>query len=120
MLNMPEEISASDKILRLGAYLSLEDYQAAKERLLQKQLFCFRVKTASYDFKQKIGVDLEEEIRRVEQLYFAEIPTINTLQKYAGMDYEIPKQYNQDYAMTRFFQYQFIDCLLYTSDAADD
>lgn len=109
MLNMPEEISASDKILCLGSSLLPKDYQAAKERLIQKQLLYFRVKTAAYDFKQKIGVDLEEEIRRTEQLYFTEVQTVKVLQKYAGMDYEIPKQYNQDYAMTRFFQYQFID-----------
>lgn len=108
MLNRPEEIRASDKIIQLGAYLNQEVYQIAKEHLLQKQLLCFRVKTAAYDFKQNIGVDLEEEIQKIEQLYFSEISTVEALQKYSGFDYEIPKQYNQNYAMTRFFQYQFI------------
>ena len=108
MLNRPEEIRASDKIIQLGAYLNQEVYQIAKEHLLQKQLLCFRVKTAAYDFKQNIGVDLEEEIQKMEQLYFSEISTVEALQKYSGFDYEIPKQYNQNYAMTRFFQYQFI------------
>lgn len=108
MLNMPEEISGNDTILRLGAYLSEEEYQTAKEHLLQKEILCFRVKTAAYDFKQNIGVNLEEEIRKIEQIQFAGISVVQALQKYAGMEYEIPKQYNQNYAMTRFFQYQFI------------
>ena len=108
MLHMPEEVSGNDKMIRLGAYLPQEVYQEAKERLLQKQLLCFRVKTAAYDFKQNIGVDLEEEIQKIEQLYFSNLSIIEALQKYSGMDYEIPKQYNQNFAMTRFFQYQFM------------
>lgn len=108
MLDRPEEISGSDRMISLGAYLPKKEYQVAKEHLLAKQLLCFRVKTASYDFKQNIGVDLEEEIQKIEHKYFSEISTVDALQKYSGMDYEIPKQYNQKFAMTRFFEYQFI------------
>lgn len=108
MLHIPEDICGTDRILRLGSCLSQERYQTVIEQLLQKQILCFRIKTAAYDFKQNIGVDLEEEIRKVEQSHFTEISTVTALQKYAGFDYEIPKQYNQKYAMTRFFHYQFI------------
>jgi len=108
MLNMPEEISGNDLILRLGACLSEEIYQKVKEYLTQKQILCFRMKTAAYDFKNNIGVDIEQEIQKTAKIQFADISVVKALQKFSKMDYEIPKQYNQNYVMTRFFRYQFM------------
>lgn len=108
MLNMPEEISGNDKVLRLGAHLAEEKYQKAKDNLILQQILCFRSKIMAYDFKNNIGVDIEQEIRKTAGTLFGDISIIEALQKFAGMDFEIPKQYNQNYAMTRFFQYQFM------------
>jgi len=108
MLNRPEEVNGEDMVLRLGAFLSMEEYLKARNNLLKKQILCFRMKTASYDFKNNIGVDLEQEIRKLAFTRFSGISVTELLQKYSGMDYEIPKQYNQKYAITRYFRYQFI------------
>lgn len=108
MVGKQDEMYARDEIIRIGAGLTQESYEQAIEQLKQQQVVLFRSKTGSYAFKNNIGVDLEKEINVVVQNKLQKINVCQELFKLSELTYELPKRYNFEYTMTRYFQYEFM------------
>lgn len=108
MVGKQDEMSAKDEVIRSGAGMSWEVYEKTMEQLKQKQVILFRSKSASYAFKNNIGVDLEKEIGKIVQTKLQKINLCEELTKVSELEYEIPKRYNLTFTMTRYFHYQFM------------
>lgn len=108
MVGKQDEMFPKDDVIRLGAGLELEEYEAVMEYLKQEQILLFRSNTHTYGFKNNIGVDIEKEINQVKNVQFSKINLCTELEKVSELEYELPKRYNQKYTMTRYFRYQFM------------
>lgn len=113
MVGVTDEMFATDEVILNGSGLELKSYQHAMERLKSAQLIMFRSKTGSYAFKNNIGINMEEEIRQLAQKkYYSLTPQNNELckrvQELSELIYELPKRYNLEYSMTRYFGYHFM------------
>lgn len=108
MLNRPEEIPVQDTALRLSLGMTEEVYTKTKDALQQKHLIQYRSKRNTYAFQNNVGLDLEKEIQLRMQKENIENQMSKLLSEVFEQTYRLPKQYNQDYTMTRFFQYVFL------------
>lgn len=108
MVGKQDEMYARDEVIRIGAGLTRESYEQVIEQLKKQQIVLFRSKTGSYAFKNNIGVDLEKEINVVVQNKLQKINVCQELFKLSELTYELPKRYNFEYTMTRYFQYEFM------------
>ncbi|MGN0483091.1 MAG: hypothetical protein ACI4HI_06035 [Lachnospiraceae bacterium] len=107
MLNRPEEIPVQDETLRLSLAMTPEVYTKTRDALQKKQLIQYRARRNTYAFKNNVGLDLEKEIRLRMEKESVENQTSRLLTDVFEQTYCLPKQYNLDYTMTRFFQYVF-------------
>ena len=108
MVGKYDEMLPKDDVLRLGAGLDLDIYKEAIMALKEQQVLLFRSKTRIYAFKNQIGVDVEQEIRQMIERKFQTISLCEELEKISELEYELPKRYNQEFTMTRYFHYQFM------------
>ena len=108
MVGKQDEMYAEDEVIRIGAGLNKSEYEKVIEGLKEQQILLFRSKTRAYAFKNNIGVDLEKEIKGVVDKKLSKINLCRELSRLSELKYEIPKRYNQKYAITRYFHYQFM------------
>lgn len=109
MLKRPEEIPMNDDAIRLATGMDAIEYEITKEGLIQKQIILYRSKIRTYAFKNNVGLDLEKEIRELALKKQVREQLDSHLERIWEIQYELPKQYNQTYSMTRYFHYMFLD-----------
>lgn len=109
MVGKYDDMLPKDLLIRLGTGLSQETYDSAMETLREQQILLFRNKTKCYAFKNNIGVDVEKEIHGMVETKFQKINVCRELEKVSELVYELPKRYNLEYTMTRYFHYQFMN-----------
>ena len=108
MVGKQDEMYAKDQVLSIGAGMDLEEFGQVMEGLCERNVILFRNHTKSYAFKNNIGVDVDREIEKRMQTQFTKINLSKELAGISELEYELPKRYNQNYAMTRYFRYQFM------------
>lgn len=108
MVGQADDMFARDEILQNGAGFTKEVYEKTIAALREKQIVLFRTKKRMYAFKNNIGVNVEQEIDQVIQKKLQRIDLCQELARLSELEYELPKRYNQQYAMTRYFAYKFI------------
>lgn len=107
MIHRENEMPATDLNIRLSMGTDKETYKKIRESLVEKKLIIYRGKSKMCRLKNSIGIDVDDEILRVQNETSSNISWRNTLEKISEMQYELPKRYNFQYKMTRFFQYEF-------------
>ena len=108
MLRNPDEVPANDKVLRLALGYSKEQFERVVMALKKKQLILWRSKTGMYNFKNQIGVDIEKEMKEEMERLPDQLPICEILREASDLDYILPRQYNQKYAITRYFRYEYM------------
>lgn len=108
MINREEELPAKSEEIRLAAGLSKEDYEQAMEHLKQQDILVYRTNSGVYAFRNNVGVDVEKKITDKMTALRGHISCCETLERVCEMDFELPKQYNRQYAITRYFQYEYM------------
>lgn len=108
MVNRPDELIASDKYLRLASGLSEESYRKAINGLVEKKLLEMRTRTAAYEFKNSISVDVETAIFDCIAKRFHKADIGNVLCNAYELKAILPKKHNQEYRMTRYFNTTFL------------
>ena len=108
MLRNPDEVPANDKVLRLALGYSKEQFASTVAGLKKKQLILWRTKTGMYNFKNQVGVDIEKEMKEVMGRLPEQLPLCELLREVSDLDYVLPRQYNQEYAITRYFRYEYM------------
>lgn len=108
MFGKQDDLFPNDAVISCALGLSQDIYENAMEALIEKQLILFRSKTKTYAFKNNIGVDLEKEILNIVQNKMQKITLCKEIESISELEYELPKRYNQEFTMTRYFQYTFL------------
>lgn len=109
MIHREDELPARDNVLRLALAWNKEVLQKAMEGLLEKQLVVYRSSTGIYDFRANAGVDVNENIEKKMGELSSRFQAADVLEKISDLEYELPKKYNQKYAITRYFQYEYLE-----------
>ena len=105
--NKEEEMPANKKVLSLSVDIS--DPERTICSLLDNKILYQRGSTGSFAFKTRAGSTLKAEIKRQRELKGNSINYSNALLQIAGNYYVIPKKYNTQKMLTRFFKHEFLD-----------
>lgn len=105
MVHKENEMPVTEENIALALGISLEKCEKIRKILEKKQFLVYRKATNHCRLKNNIGVNLEEEMKRV--IASSKTDIRNVLSKVAEMQYELPKRYNLHFKMTRFFEYEF-------------
>lgn len=109
MIHREEELPARDREIRLGLALNQEDYQEAMRCLTEREIIVYRSSIGVYAFRNNVGVNIEKTIQKKAAELGNRKLVCSILKKVLEMEYELPRQYNQKYTITRFFQYVFME-----------
>lgn len=114
MANHPDDLPASKEFLALALGLPSDLFDSALESLCKKNLIVYKEKNGCYDFRTRIGIDVEAEISDCVTKFFASVNLPEVLNEVRRRRYILPKKYNQTYAMTRYFKilYMNVDSFL--------
>ena len=105
--NKEDELPATDTVLKLAVITA--DYDAAIKRLLERELIYKRRSTGTYAFKTKAGSALKVEIKKQRELRAENINYSHALEQVMDVHYVIPRKYNTELKMTRYFENEFMD-----------
>jgi len=114
MIRREEELPAKDETIWLSLALPKDECVRAIENLKAQKIILYRSSIGIYAFANHVGVDVEKAIVKKALEYENKGILCDTLKNVIEMEYEIPRQYNQKYTITRFFQYMYL-----TTDAFD-
>ena len=109
MIRRPEELAVLNKPICLALNIEKEECDKAMRELMKKEVIFFRSSLGTYAFKNNIGINIEEAIEKEIRRLRHSINTCKVLNEISELTYAVPKQYNQDRAMTRYFRYEFIE-----------
>lgn len=104
MMNRMEDIPVNDLFLKLALGVDEKNCKKALNSLIAKKLIVFKRSTAMYEFQNNIGINIENEVSDCAAKYFAKVDIAATLNEVNIKKFILPKKYNQDYLMTRYFK----------------
>lgn len=109
IIRKPDEYPCQDRTLQLSLGVGKDTYQVALEALIANNVIKYRKSEASYEFSSDVGVDVDQMIDKKTHSIGKKFSKRQILSQVSHFTYEIPKQFNQKYAMTRFFEYVFME-----------
>lgn len=108
MVNNADEITASEKFITLATGLDKSDVQATLVRLSDRKLIEFKTRTGAYEFKNNVGVDVEQAIADCVKKHFSKADPCRVLADVIKEKYILPKKHNQTFCMTRYFNFAYM------------
>lgn len=108
MINNADEIVASEKFIALATGLNKSDVQLALACLSTKKLIEFKTRTGAYEFKNNVGVDVEQAIADCIKKRFSKADPCSVLADVVKEKYILPKKHNQTFCMTRYFNIAYM------------
>jgi len=108
MINNADEITASEKFITLATGLDKSDVQAALARLCDKKLIEFKTRTGAYEFKNNVGVDVEQAIAECIKKRFSKADPCSVLADVVKEKCVLPKKHNQTFCITRYFNFAYM------------
>lgn len=117
-VNKYEELPATAEIIRLALASSVDDVNSILDDLEAKKAIYKKCATGTFAFKTRAGVELKNEIKRQRDLKGNNINYSDALMKITGKNFIIPRKYNSDRMMTRYFtnEYMSVDEFLNIND----
>lgn len=107
IVNKEEEIPATRTYLKLCVHV--DDADQVINELADKEFIYRKGSTDTYIFKTRAGSELRAEMRRRSELRGDNINYAKALLDVTGKYYVVPRKYNTDKAMTRYFSNEFMD-----------
>lgn len=108
MIHREEELPTRDASIRLGLAFSRKTYENAVNRLKDREIIVYRSSIGVYAFRNNVGVNVEKAIGRKIAETRKKADICRTLREVMDIEYELPRQYNQKYSITRYFQYTYM------------
>lgn len=108
MINNTDEIIASEKFITLAIGLNKSNVQDALARLSDKKLIELKTRTGAYEFKNNVGVDVEQAITDCMKKRFSKADPCSVLANVVKEKYILPKKHNQTFCMTRYFNFAYM------------
>lgn len=109
MIHREEEFPAKNDTIRLSLAIEEQKCKRAIEQLKEQEIIVYRSSIGVYAFRNNVGVDVEKEILKKAAQYKGKQILCRVLQNVLEVEYSIPKQYNQKYVITRYFQYVYME-----------
>lgn len=106
IVNKEDEIPATSKYLKLCVHT--DDADQAINELKEKEFIYKKGSTDTYIFKTRAGSELRAEIRRRGELKGDSVNYAKCLLDVTGKYYVIPRKYNTEKLMTRYFSNEFM------------
>lgn len=107
IVNKEEEIPADDMYLSLAT--KIDNFGSVIKELVERSVIYQKKSNGSYVFKTKAGSDLKKEIRRQREIRGDNTNYTGTLKEITGKYFIIPRKYNIEHSMTRYFTHEYMD-----------
>lgn len=108
MINQNEELPINKNSIRLASGITKAEFQQSMNSLEENNIIIYRRRQGTYAFRNNVGVDIDNEIKKEVNKQNKKINLIDILNEISELDYIFPKQYNQEYTMTRYFRYIYM------------
>ena len=108
IIDRPDEVSADTEHIARALNISDEECGGIMDRLVERKAIIYRKRKHAFDFYNNVGVDIQAEIAERAAKLSADADILGTLKNISELDYVLPKKYNQDFSMTRYFEYVFM------------
>ena len=107
IVNKSEELPANEKYLYLAT--QLENVNDVISTLEEEKLIYKKKSTGYFVFKTRAGIELKSEVKKQRGIKGSNINYANTLKNITNKYYVIPRRYNTENMMTRYFNHEFMD-----------
>lgn len=108
MINELDELNPNVDIVKLSLNLNDEVFDKALDELIDKSLIRKKKITDELDFATIYSKQLTSEIKELVNNQFSDINEKDVLSNIIGTFYTLPRRYNEEFKMTRFFTNIFI------------
>ena len=106
IVNKEEEIPADEKYLPLS--IGIDDGGQVIDELVQKEIIYKKAATNTYVFKTRAGSALKTEVKRQREIKGSNVNYSKALEDITGEHFIVPRRYNSDHMMTRYFRNEFM------------
>lgn len=113
MIDKPDEMPVQAEYVSLACGFSREEAEKAIARLEESGVIEYRKRNNTYDFKNNIGIDLETAISDCIQKSVKKEDVSSALLDIINEKYVLPKRHNQNFCMTRYYNYRFMTAAQY-------
>ena len=103
-----QEFPIQEGMIALAAGISKEETKQVVQKLTEKELLIWRSRLGCYAFKNNIGINLDKELSELIKKQPERLDVASKLADVSELEYLLPKSYNQNYTITRYFQYVFL------------
>lgn len=108
MINEIEIFVPDDVTIRLALGVDGNIFEKTINSLIEKSIIKRRKITEELEFTTVYNRELSKEIKRLNETQFYDINLRETLNEVIGKFYSLPRRYNEEYKITRFFDNIFI------------
>ncbi|MFQ9514375.1 MAG: hypothetical protein ACLRZ9_00970 [Eubacterium sp.] len=107
IVNKEEEIPADDMYLPLST--KIDNFENIINSLVERNIIYQKKSNGSYVFKTKASSDLKKDIKRQRDIKGYNTNYTGTLREITGKYFVIPRKYNIEHSMTRYFTHEYMD-----------
>lgn len=108
MINELDELNPNVEIVKLSLNMNDDTFEKALDELIDKSLIRKKKITEELDFATIYSKQLTTEIKELVNNQFSDIDEKEVLSSIIGTFYTLPRRYNEQFKMTRFFTNVFI------------
>ena len=108
MINDFEVLPTSDDIVELSLSMNNKDFTTACNELVEQSIVRKKKITEELDFTTVYNRRLTKDIKDLVETKFSNIEEKDVLNSIIGNNYIIPRKYNENYKMTRYFMNIFM------------
>ena len=109
MIDLSDDIPVNEEYLYLATGLGKEAIENAIDALIKQKLIAFNKEAKTYSFHDSVSANLQELVSDDIKKQFTKINVPDVLNRVNKNKYILPKKYNQDHCMTRYFQVHIIN-----------
>lgn len=103
MINETEILVPDDNTLRLSVDMTSSKYEQIINKLIDKSIIKRRKITNELDFTNIYNRELSKEIKRLSENQFYDINIKDLINEVETKKYSLPRRYNEEFKITRFF-----------------
>lgn len=107
IINKEDELPANDKYLSLA--VSLIDSNKTIDELVKNQIIYKKGSSGTYVFKTRAGSELKAELKKYRALKGTNVNYSEVLRQVTGKYHVIPRKYNSQNMMTRYFRHEYME-----------
>ena len=107
IINRGQVIPANQQYLSVS--VDVDDPESVIKNLVEKEIIYYKKSREAFVFKTKAGSALKKEIKKQRELRKNNVNYSLALKELTGKYYVIPKAYNTDNYITRYFEHEYMD-----------